>query len=83
MHQTLDEIAQAINEGDFKEAEKLYLKLQTEVKTVNLEFDPRTGYTEDLFYDWMDTLNKSIKERNITNALEAQSAVYEMLDVLM
>ncbi len=81
MFQTLDAIAQALNAGNFHQAELLFLQLRIHVSAGALEFAPQTGYTQLLFADWMHTLQQSINTGDTTSALEAQSAVYEMLDV--
>jgi len=81
MFQTLDAIAQALNAGNFYQAQLLFLQLRIHTSGGKLEFAPQTGYTQLLFADWMDTLQQSITQGDTTSALEAQSAVYEMLDV--
>ncbi len=82
-HQLLDNIAVAIESSNFDQARKYYQKLANNVTKVKPKFDPHTGYTVELLTNWMQELLESIIEEDSAKALEAQSAVYEMLDSLI
>lgn len=82
-HQLLDLVAESTNTGDFPRARQYFYKLAVNCNTRKLKFDPSTGYTSILFADWMHSLNTELLQQNATLVLEAQSAVYEMLDALV
>ncbi len=81
-HSLLDEIALSVHANDYATALQHVNSLAANCQECELKFVPQTGYTQLLFADWMDTLYESITAEDSTQALEAQSAVYEMLDSL-
>ncbi len=80
----LDDVADNINKQNFASALGVYYKFAVNVqRRKQLKFDPRTGYTHEQFTGWMHTLNTELLNKRTEEALQAQSVVYEMLDVLV
>ncbi len=80
----LDQVAESVNNGDFPSALQSFYKVAVNCnKRKQLKFDPRTGYTQQMFYDWMHTLNTELLNKRTEESLQSQSVVYEMLDVLL
>jgi len=82
-HQLLDLLGVSINNNDFANALQLFYKVAVNCNKRNLKFDQRTGYCSALFASYMHTLNAQLIAQNSEQALAAQSAVHEMLDVLV
>jgi hypothetical protein len=82
-HQLLDLLAESINNKDFANALQLFYKVAVNCNSRKLKFNPHTGYCSVLFANSMQTLNAQLISQNSEQALAAQTAVYEMLDVLM
>ena len=82
-HQLLDNIAIALNASNFEDAQINFYKLAFNCSIRDLTFVHQTGYTHSLLSDWIQQMHKAIQSSNAEEALQAQSCVYEMLDVCL
>jgi hypothetical protein len=76
-------LAESINNKDFANALQHFYQVAVNCNKRKLKFHPFSGYGRTQFAIRMLMLNTQLIAQNGEQALEAQSAVYEMLDVLV
>lgn len=82
-HQLLDTIAIALNASNFTDAQLNFYKLAFNCSIRNLTFVQHTGYTHSLLNDYIQQMHQALDASNAEEALQAQSCVYEILDVCL